>query len=373
MKLSQLVKQLEAEITSIDWGSDPAADPDLNGTAAIQAAQPGELSFVESKRYAKYIAQSHATVLIVPSDPEVQAEATRCGLTWIATQQPRLLFAQAIALFYQPYQPAPEIHPTAIIHPSVQIGQGVAIGAHVTIQADVVLGDDVCIHPNVVIYPQASIGDRTVLHANSVIHERSQIGCDCVIHSGAVIGAEGFGFVPTATGWYKMPQSGYTVLEDNVEVGCNSAVDRPSVGETRIRQGSKIDNLVQVAHGCQIGQHCVLAAQVGLAGRVSLGDKVVLAGQVGIADQVHVASGAVATAQTGIAHDVPANTIVSSGQPAIPNRLWLRTAAVYRRLPEMYQLLQQLQRQVQQLLTTTSQTRLQQLDEPKESSGDVNP
>ncbi|MGB8697927.1 MAG: UDP-3-O-(3-hydroxymyristoyl)glucosamine N-acyltransferase, partial [Thermosynechococcaceae cyanobacterium] len=168
------------------------------------------------------------------------------------------------------------------------------------------------------------------------LHERSQIGKDCVIHSGVVIGGEGFGFVPTATGWFKMPQSGHVVLEDAVEVGSNSTIDRPSVGETRIGQGTKIDNLVQIGHGCQIGSHCVLVSQVGLAGGVRLGDHVILAGQAGVAEKMSIGSGAIITAQAGVIQDVAAGEIVS-GTPAMPNKLWLRTSLLLRRLPELFQ------------------------------------
>ena len=203
--------------------------------------------------------------------------------------------------------------------------------------------DRVSIHPNVVIYPHAEIGDRTILYANCTIHERTQIGADCVIHSGAVIGAEGFGFVPTPDGWLKMEQSGCTVLEDGVEIGCNTTIDRPAVGETRIGKNTKIDNLVQIGHGCQIGQNCAIAGQAGLAGGVKLGNRVILAGQVGIANQAKIGDGAIATAKTGIHNDIEAGAIVS-GIPAIPHKLFLKIAAIYSRLPEMYQTLKQLKR-----------------------------
>jgi UDP-3-O-[3-hydroxymyristoyl] glucosamine N-acyltransferase len=165
-----------------------------------------------------------------------------------------------------------------------------------------------------------------------------------VIHSGAVIGAEGFGFVPTSTGWFKMEQSGCTVLEDGVEVGCNSTIDRPAVGETRVARNTKIDNLVQIGHGCQVGQNCALAAQVGMAGGVKVGNRVILAGQVGIANQAKIGDGAIATAKAGIHNDVEPGAIVS-GIPAVPHKLFLKASAVYNRLPEMYQTLKQLQRQ----------------------------
>jgi UDP-3-O-[3-hydroxymyristoyl] glucosamine N-acyltransferase len=278
-------------------------------------------------------------------DESLQQQAADRGIAWIATSEPRLLFAKAIALFYKPFQPAPEIHSTAVIHPSAQIGERVYIGPHVVIQADVKVGSGVCIYPNVVIYPAAEIGDRTILHANCVIHERAWIGADCVIHSGAAIGSEGFGFVPTPEGWFKMEQSGYTVLEDGVEVGCNSTIDRPAVGETRVARNTKIDNLVHVGHGCTIGQNCALAAQVGLAGGVKVGNQVLLAGQVGISNQAKIGDGAIASAKAGIHSDVEPGTIVT-GTPAIPHKLFLKAAAVYNRLPEMYQTLKQLQRRL---------------------------
>jgi UDP-3-O-[3-hydroxymyristoyl] glucosamine N-acyltransferase len=164
-----------------------------------------------------------------------------------------------------------------------------------------------------------------------------------VIHSGAVIGAEGFGFVPTASGWMKMEQSGITVLEDGVEVGCNSTIDRPSVGETRIGKATKLDNLVHIGHGCTVGQNCAFAAQVGLAGGVTVGNGVLLAGQVGIANQVKVGDRAIITAQSGVHNDIPAAEIFS-GSPAILNKLYLKTAAIYKRLPELYQSLKALER-----------------------------
>jgi UDP-3-O-[3-hydroxymyristoyl] glucosamine N-acyltransferase len=225
------------------------------------------------------------------------------------------------------------------------VGQAVAIGAHVVIQPGVTIGDGVCIHPNVVIYPDSQIGDRTVLHANCVIHERARIGADCVIHAGAVIGSEGFGFVPIPSGWYKMQQSGYVVLEDGVEVGCNSTVDRPAVGETRIARNTKLDNLVHIGHGSQIGQNCAMAAQVGLAGGVKVGNGVILGGQVGVANQANIGDGAIAASKAGVHGSVSPGVIVS-GTPAVPHKLFLKASAIYTRLPEMYQTLKQIQRRL---------------------------
>lgn len=341
MKFSDLLSALEAIAPPI--GSDLASDPEVTGVAAIDAATPGSLSYIEGAKFATQVGTTHASALILPANETLQHLATARGIAWVATTDPRLLFAAAIAQFYQPFRPAPAIHPTAVIDPSVQLGDRVAIGAHVVIQPRVTIGNDVCIHPNVVIYPGVVVGDRTTLHANCVIHERSQIGSDCVIHSGAAIGSEGFGFVPTQEGWFKMEQSGYTVLETGVEVGCNATIDRPAVGETRIRRQTKLDNLVHIAHGCEVGEGCAMAAQVGLAGGVRLGNRVFLGGQVGISNQVQVGDGTQAAAQTGITSDLAPGSVVM-GTPAVPFRQFWKTAALWSRLPEMYQTLKQLQR-----------------------------
>ncbi|HEY9618155.1 MAG TPA: UDP-3-O-(3-hydroxymyristoyl)glucosamine N-acyltransferase [Microcoleaceae cyanobacterium] len=343
MKFSHIVEQLSA-MTGKPLQSQASQELELTGIAAVDQATPGTLSYIEGSKFAAQIQTTAASALILPQDATLQAAANDRGIAWVEAPEPRLMFAQAIALFYQPFRPAPEIHPTAVIDPSATIGEQVAIGAHVVIQAGVTIGNQVCIHPNVVIYPGVQIGDRSTLHANCSIHERTQIGTDCVIHSGVVLGAEGFGFVPTPQGWYKMQQSGYVVLEDRVEIGCNSTVDRPAVGETRIGRDTKIDNLVHVGHGCQIGKGCALAAQVGLAGGVEIGNRVILAGQVGVANNAKIGDGAIASSKSGVHGSVNPGQVVS-GYPAVDHAIYLKSSAIYSRLPEMYQTLRQLKRQ----------------------------
>ena len=320
----------------------PDRDPEITAVAAVQTASTDTISYIEGGKFSAYVETTQASALILPQDETLQAKADERGIAWLSTTDPRLGFARAIALFYEPFRLAAGIHPTAQIDPTAQIGTEVAIGAHVVIQAGATIGNGACLHPNVVVYPHASVGDRTVLHANCVIHERTRIGTDCVIHSGAAIGSEGFGFVPTAAGWEKMEQSGRTVLEDGVEIGCNSTVDRPAVGETRIKRGTKLDNL---AHGCEIGAGVVRAAQVGMAGGVTVGDRVILAGQVGISNQAKIGTGAIATAKAGIHSDVKPGEIVT-GIPALPHKVFLKASAVFSRLPEMYQTLRKLKRQL---------------------------
>lgn len=333
MKFSEIVAALGDQVvaSSLDDGS---KDIVIHSLAALEQANADQMSYVEGHKFASLIATTQAGALVLPSDKALQEQAIARQIAWVSVKNPRMIFAKAIALFYQPYQLPTGTHPSAVIDPDAQIGKEVAIGANAVISSGVQIGDRVCIHPNVVIYPDAVIGAGTTLHANCTIHERTQIGSDCVIHSGAAIGSEGFGFVPTATGWEKMHQSGITVLEDRVEIGCNSAVDRPAVGETRVGPDTKIDNMVHIAHGCTIGKGVAMAAQVGMAGGVTIGNRVILAGQVGIANQAAIGDGAIASAKAGIHNNVPAGETVS-GVPAIPHRLYLRASAVFKKLPEM--------------------------------------
>ncbi len=340
MQFTDLVQKLGAVASSL--ATLPDVQPDIVGVSPIDASQPNTISYVESTKYAPEIDTTAASALVLPLDEGIQQRATARGIAWLATAYPRLTFAQAIALFYQPFRLPPGVHPTAVIEPSVQLGENVAIGAHVVVQAGAIIGNNVCIHPNVVLYPDVQIGDRTTLHANCVIHERTQIGADCVIHCGAVIGSEGFGFVPTPKGWFKMEQSGCVVLEEGVEVGCNSTIDRPATGETRIERYVKLDNLVHIAHGCKIGAGSAMAAQVGIAGGATLGKGVILAGQVGVANHVTIGDGVIAASKAGVHGNIAAGQTIA-GFPAISHRLWLRIAAASTRLPEMYKSFRKLQ------------------------------
>ena len=345
MKFSELASKLGSETIACSLEKRNHLDPDIQGIAAIDEAKPGTLSYIEGAKFANYLETTDASALVLPMDETLQNLAGERGIGWLSGKEPRLLFAKAIALFYQPFQPTAKIHSTSVVHPTAKVGKNVYLGAHVVVEAGVKIGDNVYIYPNVVIYPDVEIGENTILQANCTIHERSQIGKGCVIHSGAVIGGEGFGFVPTPEGWFKMEQSGKVVLEDGVEVGGNTTVDRPAVGETRIGKNTKLDNLVQVGHGCKIGKNCALAAQVGLAGGVNLGDNVILAGQVGVANQAKIGNGAIATAQAGVHNDIAAGEIVSSS-PAVPNKIYLKASAIYKRLPEIYQSLKEIQRKL---------------------------
>jgi len=222
-----------------------------------------------------------------------------------------------------------------VVHDTARIGPRAHLGAYVVVDEDVEIGEDCVLLPHVVIYRGARIGNNFFAHAHAVVREYCCLGDNVVLQNGAVVGGDGFGFAKDNQGvWHKIVQSGPAVLEDDVELQANACVDRASVGETRVKRGAKIDNLVQVGHGSTVGENSLLCAQVGLAGSTEVGKNVILAGQVGIAGHCHIGDGVVATAQSGIPNDVEDGKMVS-GYPAMDNKQWLRCVAALKRLPEI--------------------------------------
>jgi UDP-3-O-[3-hydroxymyristoyl] glucosamine N-acyltransferase len=323
MKLAQLADLLQVRLEN---GS---PDTEITGVAGIEEAQTGHVTFVANPKYAAAARSTRASAVIVANDfPTIPTAILRA-------KNPYYTFARAIGLFYQPPAYAPGIHPTAVVHPSSKVGARAHLGPYVVIDEDVEIGDDCVLLPHAVIYRGARIGHRFFAHAHSVVREHCRLGNNVILQNGVVIGADGFGFAKDDAGqWYKIVQSGPAVLEDNVEVQANACVDRASVGETRIARGARIDNLVQVGHGSRVGENTMLCAQVGLAGSTDVGKNVILAGQVGVAGHCKIGDGAIATAQTGIPSDVAPGAVVS-GYPAIDNKLWLRCAAVFQKLPDL--------------------------------------
>lgn len=299
--------------------------------AGIEQAGPGDLTFVANPKYAAHLSTTHATAVLVPAD----VAAVPDGPVLLRCANPYLAFAKALQLLGVVTPIVSGVHASSQVAADAVLGEGVSVGALVVVGAGARIGARTVLHPGVIIGPAAVIGADCVIHARVSIRERVQIGDRVVVQDGAVIGSDGFGFVRQSDGnHFKIPQHADVVVEDDVEIGANTAIDRPAVGETRIRRGTKIDNLVQIAHGVQVGERVIFASQVGVAGSTVVEDDVVLAGQVGVAGHVRIGHGVVATAQTGIPNSIPPKTMVS-GYPAIPNRDWLKSSAVFRQLPTL--------------------------------------
>ncbi len=305
------------------------SDIDIVRVAGIEQAAAGDLTFVANPKYVAHLESTRASAVIVGTAATVPAGAPAI----IRCEHPYMAFAQAVSLFVQQAPPPIGVDRLASVGVDVVLGDQVSIGPFVTIGAGTSIGARTIVYPNVAIGPGVRIGDDCVVHSLVSVRERVVLGHRVIIQDGAVIGSDGFGFVTQADKTHvKIPQHGDVTIEDDVEIGANTTIDRPAVGETRIRSGTKIDNLVQVGHGVTIGRRVRFAAQVGIAGSTVVEDDVVLAGQVGVAGHLKIGAGVIASAQTGIPNSVDAGQFVS-GYPAIANRDWLKASAVYRKLP----------------------------------------
>lgn len=311
--------------------------------AGIEDAGPGELTFFANPKYSAELRATRASAVILGE----RAEAAPCAM--LRTREPYVAFGRAVALFADGWRPPPGVHPRAYVAEGAQVAPDASIGALAAVGERARIGARTIVHPNVTIGRDVEIGEDCVIHAGVSIRERVRIGNRVVIQDGAVIGSDGYGFARRSDGTHeKIPQVGGVVLEDDVEVGAGSAIDRPAVGATRIGAGTKIDNLVQIAHGVVIGKRVLLAGQVGIAGSAVIEDDVTLAGQVGVSGHITIGKGTIATAQTGIPNSVEPGSVVS-GYPAIPNRDWLKASAVFRTLPELRKALAELERRLNKL------------------------
>jgi UDP-3-O-[3-hydroxymyristoyl] glucosamine N-acyltransferase len=318
-------------------------DIEIARIAAIEDAGPGDLTFFANPKYADALRHTRASAVIAA--PAVTG--IPCAI--VRAADPYLAFGRALGVFAEGWRPAVGVHPRAVVEASATVAADASVGAFAFVAEGARIGARTILHPHVSVGRFAEIGDDCVIHAQVSIRERVVLGNRVVLQDGVVIGGDGYGFARRRDGSHeKIPQVGRVVLEDDVEIGANTTVDRPAVGETRIGAGSKIDNLVQIAHGVRVGRHVLLAAQVGIAGSSVIEDQVTLAGQVGVAGHITIGKGTIATAQTGIPNSVEAGGFVS-GYPAIPNREWLKASAVFRKLPELRRLVSDLERRIAEL------------------------
>ena len=322
MKLGELATKLGAELRG-------DAELEITGVKGIEEAGPAEVTFVANPKYAGLARKTRAAaVLVEPEFPEIEAATLRL-------KNPYLAFSRALGFFYQPPVYAPGIHPTAVIDPTAVIGEGAHIGAYVVIGPRVKLGAQATLLPHVVLYSGVEAGRNLFAHAHAVVREDCILGDNVTLENGVIIGADGFGFAKNEDGhWEKIPQSGPVRLGNRVDVQANATIDRATVGETRIGDGTKVDNLVQVGHASHVGENTLICAQTGLAGSSIIGNNVILTGQTGVAGHCTVGDGVILTAQSAVSHDVPAGKVIS-GSPGFDNRVWLRAVSLFPRLPEL--------------------------------------
>jgi UDP-3-O-[3-hydroxymyristoyl] glucosamine N-acyltransferase len=334
--LSELAQRLDCRLEG-----DGALE--ISGVAGLQQAGPGDLTFYSNPKYSAALGATRASAVIAGDD----APGAACAV--LRSPHPYLAFARAVEILAPPERPKPGVHPLAFVGSDVTLGDGVSIGPFVAIGDGVSIGARTILYPHVTIGSGARLGEDCIVHARVSIRERVEIGRRVILQDGVVIGSDGYGFARRPDGTHhKIPQTGGVVIEDDVEIGANSTVDRPAVGETRIGAGAKLDNLVHIAHGVQIGRDVLLAAQVGIAGSTVVEERVTMGGQVGVVGHITIGRGAVLAAQSGVTNSVEAGTFVT-GYPAIPNREWLKASTVFKRLPELRKTVADLERRIAEI------------------------
>jgi UDP-3-O-[3-hydroxymyristoyl] glucosamine N-acyltransferase len=330
MRLAEIAKRLGCQLEG-------DGELEITGVAGIEEARAGQLTFLANRKYAAAVKTTRASAILVGRD------AGPVPLATLRSENPYLDFARAIEFYYEPPSYPAGIHGTAVIAASARIGEGAHIGPYCFVDEEVCIGRNAVLHSYVAVYRGAQIGDDFFAHSHSAVRENCRIGHRVVLQNGVVVGSDGFGFAKQADGgWYKMRQSGKTVIEDDVEIQAGSCVDRATIGETRIRRGTKLDNLVQVGHASKVGEDTLLCGQVGLAGSTVVGNRCILAGQVGAAGHLRIGDGTIITAQSGIPNDVPAGKLFS-GYPAMENKRWLKCMAALNQLPELIRTVRKLQ------------------------------
>jgi UDP-3-O-[3-hydroxymyristoyl] glucosamine N-acyltransferase len=342
MKLAELAAKLSCRLEG---------DPNLeiSGVAGLENATSGSVTFLANRHYYSLLRSTSATAIFVEDNVRIERDPGLEPLAALRSGNPYLDFARAIELFYQPPVYSPGIHPSAVIAKSAKVGANAHIGPYCFIDEGVTIGANAVLHSFVSIYRGVTIGENFFAHAHSVVREYCRIGDRVLLQNGVVIGSDGLGFAKQKDGsWYKIPQSGPAVLEDDVEIQANTCVDRATVGETRIGRGAKIDDLVLIGHACEVGAHSMLCGQVGLAGSTVVGEGCILAGQVGTAGHLKIGDGAIITAKSGVPRDVPAKSI-QSGFPSFDNKQWLKAIAVFHRLPELQRKVNELSEELEEL------------------------
>ncbi len=316
---------------------------EITGVAGIREAREGELTFLANRRYESYLGETRASAIIVAGNHRVTDK------TLVRNSNPYLAYLKAVCFFQGDAPRAePGIHATAVVMPGADIDPSASIGPHVVVEAGARIGAEARIDAGCYIGAGATVGSQTRLYPNVTLREECALGDRVIVHSGTVIGSDGFGFVRDGDLYRKLPQVGTVAVENDVEIGANVTIDRATTGTTRIGEGCKIDNLVQIGHNVQIGPHCIIVAQVGISGSTEVGDHVVIAGQVGIVGHIEIGSGAQIGAKSGVARSIKPGQRVF-GYPALPVVQAKRIEACLRNLPDLIQTVRSLKRRVEEL------------------------
>jgi UDP-3-O-[3-hydroxymyristoyl] glucosamine N-acyltransferase len=336
MRLNEIARLLSCQIEAED-------DIEILGIETLENARKGQLSFLTNKKYIPKAKTTQASALIVDLD------CPKLAIPLLRNKNAYYTFAKAIELFFPDTKKSPVIHPTSIISDKAKVGKNLYIGPFSYVSDDVEIGDNVIIESHCAIHENVRIGDNTIIHSGAVLREGTSIGKDCIIQSNSVIGADGFGYAnQDIGGWYKIKQTGKVILEDKVEIGASTTVDKATLGITYIQKGTKIDNLVHIGHGCKIGNDTLLCAQVGLAGSTQVGNNVILAGQVGAGGHLSIGDNVIAIAQTGIPHSIESGRTIS-GSPAMDQKQWLKSSAIIPKLPGIIKTVRDLQKRLDKL------------------------
>jgi len=345
MKITELAALTKASVERA------IEDCEISGAAGLDDAVAGQVTFLANPRYTPRVRATRASAVYL--GPGVETERTDIAV--LRAADPYLAYTRALRLFHPEPGQTPAVHQNAVIDPTAKVAADAWIDAGTVIGRNVEIGSGVRVHANATLYDDVTVGNDSVIHSGVAIRERTVIGQRVVIHNNAVIGCDGFGYAKDEERhWLKIPQTGRVVIEDDVEIGAGTTIDRASVGESRVGRGTKIDNLVQVGHSCLIGEDSLLCAQVGLAGSSHIGNRVILAGQAGVAGHNKIGDDVVLTAKSATSHDVPPGKMIS-GIPAFDNRDWLRSTAAFRRLGEMQRTIRELERKLAAMEKTSDE------------------
>jgi UDP-3-O-[3-hydroxymyristoyl] glucosamine N-acyltransferase len=316
----------------------------IKGAASLERAGENDLTFFSNVKFKKALSTTSAGAVVS------QAEIGRDDITVIISANPTHTFARALWILYPPSLRKPSISPLAAIHEESKVSEFATLMPYCCIEKGATVEENVFIYPGVYVGEDVYVGENTILYPSVTVYHGCKIGKNVIIHAGAVIGGDGFGFARHGGGYLKIPQIGTVVIEDDVEIGCNTTVDRAALGVTRLKRGTKLDNLVQVGHNVEIGEDCVIASQAGIAGSVKIGDWVMIGGQTGVADHLEIDSGIMVAGKSGVPWSLSAKKSVGwSGIPALPHKKWLRIAVSLEKIPDMIKKIGRLEEELEKV------------------------